>query len=132
MRVHGRRTVTRKVLVCRDDAAVFHRSRECARHRRHELRVGTEGSIADDLVLALEGEIEHRREIEIAAGTPEIVPADVGSTDANIAVSMGIPGGAIGATDERLPHRLEENVDASSIVPGIKAFIVLAVALTTH
>jgi acetylornithine deacetylase/succinyl-diaminopimelate desuccinylase-like protein len=65
-------------------------------------------------------------------GTPEIVPADVGSTDANIAVSMGIPGVAIGATDERLPHRLEENVDASSIVPGIKAFIVLAVALTTH
>ena len=26
-------------------------------------------------------------------GTPAIVPADVGSTDANIAVSMGIPGG---------------------------------------
>jgi tripeptide aminopeptidase len=65
-------------------------------------------------------------------GTPEIVPADVGSTDANIAVSMGIPGVAIGATDERMPHRLEENVDASSIIPGIKLFVVLAVALTSH
>jgi tripeptide aminopeptidase len=65
-------------------------------------------------------------------GTPEIVPADVGSTDANIAVSMGIPGVAIGATNERMPHRLEENADASSIVPGIKTLIALAVALTSH
>jgi len=65
-------------------------------------------------------------------GTPKIVPADVGSTDANIAVSMGIPGVAIGAVNERMPHRLEENADASSIVPGIKALIVLAVALTNH
>src|ERR1700683_782067 len=37
-------------------------------------------------------------------GTPEIVPADVGSTDANIAVSMGIPGVAIGATLEQMPQ----------------------------
>ena len=65
-------------------------------------------------------------------GTAEIVPADVGSTDANIAVSMGIPAVAIGATDERMPHRLEENADASSIVPGIKMLIALAVALTSH
>lgn len=65
-------------------------------------------------------------------GTPEIRPQDVGSTDANIAVAMGIPAVAIGATSERLPHRLEENDDASSIVPGIKSLIVLAVALTTH
>jgi acetylornithine deacetylase/succinyl-diaminopimelate desuccinylase-like protein len=66
------------------------------------------------------------------SGTPEIAPQDVGSTDANIAVSMGIPAVAIGATDERMPHRLEENADASSIVPGIKALIALAVALTSH
>lgn len=64
-------------------------------------------------------------------GTPLVVPADVGSTDANIAVSMGIPAVAIGAVRERLPHRLEENADASSIIPGIKALISLAVALTT-
>jgi len=65
-------------------------------------------------------------------GTPEIVARDVGSTDANIAISMGIPGVAVGATLERMPHRLEENTDASSIVPGIKSFIVMAVALTSH
>jgi tripeptide aminopeptidase len=65
-------------------------------------------------------------------GTPEITPQDVGSTDANIAVSMGIPGVAIGATLEQMPHRLEENTSASSIVPGIKSFLVLAVALTNH
>jgi acetylornithine deacetylase/succinyl-diaminopimelate desuccinylase-like protein len=66
------------------------------------------------------------------AGTPEIIPADVGSTDANIAVSMGIPAVAVGATMEHMPHRLEEYGEASSIVPGIKALISLAVAATTH
>lgn len=66
------------------------------------------------------------------AGTPEIAPADVGSTDANIAVSMGIPAVAIGANLESLPHRLEESTEASSIVPGIKSMIALAVALSSH
>jgi len=65
-------------------------------------------------------------------GTPAIVPADVGSTDANIAVSMGIPAVAVGARIGQLPHRLEENAEASSIVPGIKSLIALAVALTDH
>jgi tripeptide aminopeptidase len=65
-------------------------------------------------------------------GSPEIVPADVGSTDANIAVSMGIPAVAVGAAMEHLPHRLEEFAEASSIVPGIKSLLVLAVSLTTH
>jgi acetylornithine deacetylase/succinyl-diaminopimelate desuccinylase-like protein len=64
-------------------------------------------------------------------GTPEIAARDVGSTDANIAVSMGIPAVAIGAVAERMPHRLEENADASSIVLGIKYLISLAVALTS-
>jgi len=65
-------------------------------------------------------------------GTPAIVPADVGSTDANNAVALGIPAVAIGATRENMPHRLEENAEASSMVPGVKALITLAVALTTH
>ncbi|SPF56107.1 Peptidase M20 [Candidatus Sulfopaludibacter sp. SbA4] len=65
-------------------------------------------------------------------GTPEIVAQDVGSTDANIALSMAIPAVAVGANAERMPHRLEENTDASSIVPGIKSLIALAVALTNH
>ena len=63
---------------------------------------------------------------------PRSFPADVGSTDANIAVSMGIPAVAIGAIIERMPHRLEENADARSIVPGIKILIALAVASTSH
>src|SRR5262245_8468048 len=50
------------------------------------------------------------------AGSPEILPADVGSTDANIAVSMGIPAVAVGATIERMPHRLEEYAEADGIV----------------
>jgi tripeptide aminopeptidase len=62
-------------------------------------------------------------------GTPLIIAADVGSTDANNAVAMGIPAVAIGAVTERFAHRLEENADASSIVPGIKSLIALAVSL---
>jgi tripeptide aminopeptidase len=66
------------------------------------------------------------------SGTPEIIPADVGSTDANIAVSMGIPAVAVGANIEHMPHRLEENAEISGIVPGIKSLVALAVALTSH
>jgi acetylornithine deacetylase/succinyl-diaminopimelate desuccinylase-like protein len=66
------------------------------------------------------------------SGTPEIRATDVGSNDSNIAVSLGIPAVAVGATVERMPHRLEENADASSIVPGIKSLLALAVALTAH
>ena len=62
-------------------------------------------------------------------GTPAIVPADVGSTDANNAIAMGIHAIAVGAVTGRFPHRLEENADASSIVPGIKSLIALAVSL---
>ena len=66
------------------------------------------------------------------SGSPAIVPADVGSTDANIAVSMGIPAVAVGARIGQMPHRLEESAEASSIVPGIKFLIALAVATTDH
>jgi tripeptide aminopeptidase len=63
-------------------------------------------------------------------GAPAIVPADVGSTDANNAMAMGIPAVAIGAVMEHTPHRLEEYAEASTIVSGIKALIALAVSLT--
>ena len=62
-------------------------------------------------------------------GTPAIVPMDVGSTDANAGIALGIPSVAVGAVTQRFAHRLEENADASSIVPGIKHLIALAVAL---
>jgi acetylornithine deacetylase/succinyl-diaminopimelate desuccinylase-like protein len=65
-------------------------------------------------------------------GAPEIMAQDAGATDANIAVSMGIPAVAVGAIIERMPHRLEEHAEASSIVPGIKSLIALAVSLTSH
>jgi tripeptide aminopeptidase len=65
-------------------------------------------------------------------GAPEIVPADLGSTDANNAIGMGIPAVAVGAVMDHQPHRLEEYAEASSIVPGIKSLLVLAVSLTTH
>jgi acetylornithine deacetylase/succinyl-diaminopimelate desuccinylase-like protein len=66
------------------------------------------------------------------AGAPLIVPADVGSTDANDAIAMGIPAVAIGATMEYAPHRLEEYAEASSILPGVKALIALAVSLASQ
>jgi tripeptide aminopeptidase len=66
------------------------------------------------------------------AGSPVIVPRDLGSTDANIAISLGIPAVASGAVLSRNQHQLEENAQASSIVPGIKQLITLAVLLSTH
>jgi hypothetical protein len=36
----------------------------------------------------------------------------------------------VGAVTERFAHRLEENADASSIVPGIKSLLALAVSLS--
>ena len=65
-------------------------------------------------------------------GSAEIKPADVGSTDANNAVALGLPAVAVGAVLEHQPHRLEEFAEASSMVPGIKSLIALAVSLTTH
>ena len=57
---------------------------------------------------------------------------DLGSTDANIAISLGIPAVAAGAVLSSNPHQLEEKAQATSIVPGIRQLITLAVALTTH
>lgn len=44
-------------------------------------------------------------------------------------IARGIPAVATGAVIQRFAHRLEENADASSIVPGIKSLIALAVSL---
>jgi len=65
-------------------------------------------------------------------GSASVAPLDFGSTDANIAVSLGIPAIATGALISANQHQLEENAVASSIVPGIRQLISLAVALTTH
>ena len=65
-------------------------------------------------------------------GSATVVPMDLGSTDANIAVSLGIPAIATGSLISTNHHQLEENAQADSIVPGIKQVISLAIALTTH
>ena len=54
---------------------------------------------------------------------------DVGSTDANVGVSLGIPSIAIGATSGRDAHTSEESAEAVSIVPGVKSLMLLAVSL---
>jgi tripeptide aminopeptidase len=65
-------------------------------------------------------------------GSATVVPADLGSTDANIAISLGIPAIATGALISTKQHQLEENAEGPSIVPGIRQLISLAVILTTH
>jgi acetylornithine deacetylase/succinyl-diaminopimelate desuccinylase-like protein len=56
-------------------------------------------------------------------------PLDVGSTDANVGVSLGIPSIAVGAIRSRDAHTLAESADAKSIVPGTKSLLLLAVSL---
>ena len=56
-------------------------------------------------------------------------PFDVGSTDANVGVSMGIPSIAVGAVRSRDAHMLTESADAKSIVPGTKSLLLLAISL---
>ena len=72
------------------------------------------------------------RSVETPAPSGKEQAQDAGANDSNIAVSMAIPAVAVGAVVEHMPHRLEENAEASSIVPGIKSLISLAVALTSH
>lgn len=56
-------------------------------------------------------------------------PLDVGSTDANVGVSMGIPSIAVGANRSRDAHMLTESADAKSIMPGTKSLLLLAISL---
>jgi acetylornithine deacetylase/succinyl-diaminopimelate desuccinylase-like protein len=56
-------------------------------------------------------------------------PLDVGSTDANVGVSLGIPSISVGAIRSRDAHMLTESADAKSIVPGAKSLLLLAVSL---
>ena len=56
-------------------------------------------------------------------------PLDVGSTDANVGVSLGIPSISVGATRSRDAHMITESADANSIVPGTKSLLLLAISL---
>jgi acetylornithine deacetylase/succinyl-diaminopimelate desuccinylase-like protein len=54
---------------------------------------------------------------------------DVGSTDANVGVALGVPSIAVGAVWSRDAHTLEESADGRTIVPGTKMLLLLAVSL---
>lgn len=54
---------------------------------------------------------------------------DVGSTDANVGVALGIPSIAIGATAGRDAHTAEEAAETKSIISGVKSLILLAISL---
>ena len=56
-------------------------------------------------------------------------PLDMGSTDANVAVGMGIPGITVGGARFSGPHTLDESAEESSIVPGTKMLLLLAASL---
>ncbi len=56
-------------------------------------------------------------------------PLDMGSTDANVAVGMGIPAIAVGVAHYTGPHTLGEVADENSIVPGAKMVLLLATSL---
>jgi tripeptide aminopeptidase len=56
-------------------------------------------------------------------------PLDIGSTDANVAIGMGIPGIAIGGPYYERQHTLDEVAEESSTIPGTKMLILFAVSL---
>jgi acetylornithine deacetylase/succinyl-diaminopimelate desuccinylase-like protein len=56
-------------------------------------------------------------------------PLDIGSTDANVAVGLGIPAIAVGGARFSGPHTLDEAAEESSIVPGVKMLLLLSVSL---
>jgi acetylornithine deacetylase/succinyl-diaminopimelate desuccinylase-like protein len=56
-------------------------------------------------------------------------PIDIGSTDANVAVGMGIPAIAVGAARYTGPHTLAESAEEASIVDGSRMLVLLAAAL---
>ena len=56
-------------------------------------------------------------------------PLDMGSTDANVAVGMGIPAIAVGGARYKGPHTLDEVAEEDSIAPGAKTLLLLAVSL---
>ena len=78
VRIDGGGTVTRKMLVRGEDAAAFEAAREGPRHARDGGGIGAEGTVADHGVSRIDREIEHRREVEIAAGAATAAAACAG------------------------------------------------------
>ena len=56
-------------------------------------------------------------------------PLDIGSTDANVAVGLGIPAIAVGAARYTGPHTLTESAEQASLVEGSRMLVLLGAAL---
>lgn len=66
-------------------------------------------------------------------GTARLPVINVGMLrGGTVAVSLGIPAIGTGTLIAGNDHQLDEYAEGSSIVPGIKQLISLAVASTTH
>ena len=59
-----------------------------------------------------------------AAGTS--VSYGIGSTDANVPLSMGIPAVCVGVGDGANAHRLDEYIETQRIAAGMRALLWLA------
>jgi acetylornithine deacetylase/succinyl-diaminopimelate desuccinylase-like protein len=63
-------------------------------------------------------------------GTP--IEYDIGSTDANIPLSFGIPALCVGVTDANHAHRLDEYIETARIPAGMQALLWLSLAATSR
>lgn len=111
-----------------DDEHVAFRFEQLSVKRDYSRAMPREQRLAHPLVATAVDAANYFRQPSSA----RVVPLDLGSTDANVAVSLGIPAIATGTLIAGNDHQLEEYAVAASIVPGIKQLISLAVALTTH
>jgi len=111
-----------------DEEHVDFRFEPLSEKRDYSRALPREQRLAHPLVTTAVDAANHFRE----PGSAPVVPLDIGSTDANFAVGLGIPAIATGTLISGNDHQLDEYAVGSSIVPGIKQLISLAVALTTH
>ncbi len=57
---------------------------------------------------------------------------DIGSTDANVPLAMRIPSVCVGVTHGGNAHRVDEFIQVTPIVPGLKALLLLVLAAAEH
>jgi acetylornithine deacetylase/succinyl-diaminopimelate desuccinylase-like protein len=61
-----------------------------------------------------------------------VVSYDAGSTDANIPLSRGIPAICVAVGDGEHAHRLDEYIDPSRLPAGLRALLLLVLAVTSR
>jgi tripeptide aminopeptidase len=57
---------------------------------------------------------------------------DIGSTDANIPLAMGIPSVCVGVTYGGNAHRVDEFIQVKPIIPGLKSLLLVVLAAAEH